>query len=50
MKTFAAPLLVFKIAAIVMMALAVHAVQAGDPAYGSDLKIRAETVLKASLD
>lgn len=50
MTPSAAPLLVFKIAAIVMMALAVHTVEASDPAYGSDLKIGADAVQSAALD
>jgi hypothetical protein len=38
MSTSATPLLLVKIAAIVVMALSVHMVAAGDPSYGSDLR------------
>ena len=44
MEQSASPLLVFMIASIVVLAVGVHAVFAGDPFYGSNLYITAPAV------
>lgn len=49
MEQSASPLLVFMIASIVVLAVGVHAVFAGDPFYGSNLDLVAPTVFSPDI-